>query len=161
MSEIQIGDFEYLCGRMPTRVQFHVARRILPVMKGLQPLFATMGRNLMSTYDANGNGALVPDTNVTIFEGLAALSDTLGMMSDADADYIIDHALDAVRWKQAGRWAPLRINGALVLPAADALDVQLRLTWEVLGESLGNFSLAIVLGSQTTNGMDQNPSLSH
>jgi hypothetical protein len=161
MSEIQIGEFEYLCGRMPTRVQFHVARRILPVLKGLQPLFATMGRNLMTTYDADGNGALVPDTNVTIFEGLAALSDTLGMMSDADADYIIDHALDAVRWKQAGRWAPLRINGGIVLPAADALDVQLRLTWEVLGQSLQNFSIETVLGTSSPNGMDQSQSLSH
>jgi hypothetical protein len=157
MSELQIGDTEYLCSRMPTRVQFHVARRILPVIKGLQPLFAAAGRNLIS----DGSGDLVPDIgNISIFDGLAALSDTLGMMPDADADYVIDHALDAVRWKQAGRWMPLRINGALMLQAADDLATQLRLTWEVLSESLANFSIETVLGSQTTNGMDRSQSLS-
>jgi hypothetical protein len=154
MSEISIGDIKYLCSRMPTRVQFHVARRMLPVLKGLQPLLATMGRTLVS--DGSGNGTMVPDVaSITIFEGLAALSDTLGMMADSDADYVLDHALDAVNWQQAGRWMPLRINGRMMVAQADDLAVQLRLTWEVLGESLGNFSIETLLGSQTTNGMDQ------
>jgi hypothetical protein len=158
LSEISIGETEYLCSRMPTRVQFHVARRILPVIKGLQPLFAASGRNLIS----DGSGDLVPDIgNISIFDGLAALSDTLGMMPDTDADYVIDHALDAVRWKQAGRWMPLRINGALMVQAADDLATQLRLTWEVLSESLANFSIETLLGSPATNGMDQSQSLSH
>jgi hypothetical protein len=158
MSAIAIGENEYLCGRMPTRVQFHVARRMLPVLKGLQPLFATMGRNLMS----DGNGTMVPDVGaITIFEGIAALSDTLGMMTDSDANYIMDHALDAVQWKQGNRWIPLRNNGSLLLPAADDLATQLRLTWEVLGESLANFSIETLLGTSSPNGMDQSQSLSH
>jgi hypothetical protein len=76
------------------------------------PPFARAGQTLIS----DGNGAMVPDIgNISIFDGLAALSDTLGMMADNDADYVIDHALDAVRWKQAGRWMPLRVNGGLVV----------------------------------------------
>jgi hypothetical protein len=158
MSEIQIGEFEYLCGRMPTRAQFHVARRFLPVLKGLQPLFASAGRNLVSS----GNGEMVPDIgNATLFDGLAALSDTLGMMSDADANYIIDNTLDAVHWKQAGRWMPLRNNGGLMLQAADDFSTQLRLIREVLWESLANFSIETVLGTSIPNGMDQSQSLSH
>jgi hypothetical protein len=156
--EVQIGPHEYLCGRMPTRVQFHVARRLLPVMKGLQPLFARAGQTLIS----DGNGAMVPDVgNISIFEGLAALGDTLGMMPDSEADYVIDHALDAVRWKQAGRWMPLRVNGGLMVQEADDLATQLRLTWGVLVESLANFSIETLFGSQTTNGMDQSPSFSN
>jgi hypothetical protein len=155
--ELEIAGQDYLCGRMPTRVQFHVARRMLPVLKGLQPLFATMGRNLV--FDG-ANGSMVPDVgSMTIFDGLAALSDTLGMMPDSDANFVLDNALDAVQWKQGNRWIPLRVNGNLMLAAADDLAVQLRLTWEVLGESLSNFSIETLLGSQTTNGMDQ--SLSH
>ena len=158
--EVQIGPHEYLCGKMPTPVQHHVVRRIMPVVAGLRPLFAQAGRNLVS--DGSGNGTMVPDIGgISIFDGIAALSNTLGMMSDADYDYVLYSALDAVRWKQAGRWVPLRVNGGLILEAADDLATQYRLTWGVLVESVANFSIETLLGSQTTNGMDQNPSFSH
>jgi hypothetical protein len=98
MSEIEINGQEYLCSRMPTRVQFHVARRLLPVIEGLRPLFANAQRTLVE--DGSGNGTMVPDIgSLTIFDGLAALGNTLGMMSDADANYVLDNTLDAERWK--------------------------------------------------------------
>jgi hypothetical protein len=157
MSELQIGENEYLCSRMPTRVQLHVAISMAPVFDGFRSLFVASGRNLIS----DGAGMMVPDIgNISIFDALAALSNTLRMIPLSDRDYVVDSALDAVRWKQAGRWMPLRINGALMLQAADRLDVQLRLTWEVLRESLENFSLETLLGSPSSNGMDQTQSLS-
>jgi hypothetical protein len=51
--------------------------------------------------------------------------------------------------------------GALMLQAADVPSTQLRLTWEVLGESLANFSIETLLGAQSPNGLDQTAGLSH
>jgi hypothetical protein len=89
-----------------------------------------------------------------IVEAIASLTRTIGMLSDADADFILDAALAAVRWRQGERWVPLRAaNGALMLQQADDLAIQLQLTWEVLVESVQNFSRAkLPLFLNTTTG---------
>jgi hypothetical protein len=101
----------------------------------------------------NGDGMLNPSGVIDllrqpemIVESMRALSQTINLMPDADADFVIDAALNSVRWKQGDRWVALRASGGgLSLGAADDLATQLRLTWEVLLESLGNFSPARVL----------------
>lgn len=151
MSEVQIGDHYYRCLKMPTRIQFHVVKRLVPVLQGLAPLFT---QSLTPT----ASGTYEPDVSgINIFEALSALTNTIGLMSDADADYVLDAALSAVQWRQGERWLPLKPpqGGALLLGAADNLDVQLRLLWEVLVESLGNFSLGTLLPQTQANGMDQ------
>jgi hypothetical protein len=159
MSEVQIGDQTYLCGRMPARKQFHVARRLTPIIKHLTPLFAAAPQVLI----ADGNGTMVPAIGaISIFDGIAALTDTIGEISDTDADYVIDNCLDAVKFASGGGWAPLRAAGSppgtgIMLPAADRIDVQLRLVWEVLRENLSNFSLETLLPSQTGNGLATAP----
>lgn len=151
MSEIQIGPHWYRCMRMPTRIQFHVVKRLMPVLQGLAPVIGLSQQRLMS----DGEGNLVPG-DVNVFEALAALTNTIGMMSDADADYVLDAALSAVQWRQNDRWLPLRVQGGGFLNGdADRLDVQMRLLWEVLVESLGNFSLETLVPSIQTNGLDQ------
>lgn len=153
MSEIAIGGHDYRCGKLATRTQLHVVKRLIPVVQGLAPLFAAGSTQLTP----DENGALVPGfAGINLYEALAALANTVGLLSDADSDFILDAALDAVRWKQGERWVPLRApGGALMLAAADDLAVQLRLLWEVLAESLANFSFATLLPSQATNGIDQ------
>jgi hypothetical protein len=153
MSEIEIAGQAYLCGKMPARKQFHVARRLTPIIKHLTPLFAA--RPQILTQDSNG--ALVPQFGaINIFDGIAALTDTIGEISDDDADYVIDNCLAVVKFNSGGGWAPLTApNGGLMLQQADDLATQLRLVWEVLSENLSNFSFERLLPSQTgtMNGM--------
>jgi hypothetical protein len=163
MSEIEIDGQLYRCDRLPTRVQLHVVKRLAPVLQGFIPLIL-FARDRAAAAPANGaanggaaaNGAdgagaeFDRDAWVTvmrepdmIIEAIAALTRTIGMLSDADADFILDAALAAVRWRQGERWVPLRAaNGALMLQQADDLTIQLQLTWEVLVESVQNFSRA-------------------
>ncbi len=150
MSEVEIDGMTFLCNKLPTRKQLHVAKRILPVLKGLQPLFAGGNQRLVS----GGNGVnpmqVVPD--ISIIDGLAALTDTLGMMPDSDMDFIVDNCLDMVKWKQGDRWMPLRQGSAMMVQAvSDDLATQLRLVWEVLNESLSSFSLEKLLNSPNPN----------
>jgi hypothetical protein len=155
MSEVEIAGQKYLCEKMRARKQFHVARRLTPIIKHLTPLFANQTQMLV----AGENGVLLPMiSGISIFDGIAALSDTITEISDADADYVIDNCLDVVRFQSGSGWAALRAPGAapgtgFMLQAADRLDVQLRLVWEVLVENLSNFSFETLLPSQTGNGL--------
>lgn len=155
MSDIEIDGQVYRCGSLPTRTQFHVVKRLIPVLQGLAPLFQQVARQRLVTDE---DGQTRPDlSSINAIDAVAALSNTIGMMSDADSDYILDSALNCVRWEQNGRWIPLfGPGGTLTNIAADDLAVQLRLLWEVLSTSLASFSFATLLPSQPQpNGMDQ------
>ena len=149
MSLVQINGQDFNCGKLPTRTQWHVVRRLMPVLQGMMPLFAV----LENMRNEGGNPDL---SGINVFDAMSALTNTIGMLTDADADYILDAALACVRWRQGDRWMPIRApGGAFMIGTADEFDVQLRLLWEVLRESLTGFSLANVLPSQIANGADQ------
>jgi hypothetical protein len=153
MPEVAIHDQVYLVGKMNARKQFHVVRRLTPMIKHLTPLFSRANQTLIE----NEDGTMVPVVGgISIFEGLSAVSDTIAEISDSDADYVIDTCLDSVKFRSNGGWAPLKAPGSpsgagIMLPAADDLSTQLRLVWEVLVYNLGNFSLETLLPSQTVN----------
>ena len=157
MSVVEINGQHFNCAKLPTRVQWHVVRRLMPVLQGLMPLFA-MAETVRLNTDSDGN-IMTPDlSGINVFDALAALTNTIGMLSDGDADYILDAALSCVTWRQGARerWMPIRAPGGVFTNGtADQFDVQIRLLWEVLRESLANFSLATVLPSPITNGLDQ------
>lgn len=153
MSEVEIRGQVYQCTKLATPVQWHVYRRLLPVFQGLTPLWS------MTQMIRGANGEMAPDmSGIPIMAAMAALANTIGALGDTDADYVKDACLDAARWNQGGRWMPVRApGGAFLCGAADAFDVQLRLVWEVLQESLGNFSAEIAFPFLMTpsNGVDQ------
>ena len=152
--DVEIGGMQYRIEKLPTRIQWNVARRLMPVVQGVLPILA-IGAQQRMTEDSTGS--LIPDMEqMPVFEALAALSNTIGMLTDMDSDYIIDHCLDCVRWQQQSRWVPIRApGGAFLNGAADQFDVQLRLILEVLRESVANFSLGNILPSMRTNGVDR------
>lgn len=131
-SEIDIDGTTYQCNRLRTRTQYHVVRRLTPALSYFVPLFA-----------ASQQGDEVP-----LGEWIRALMQAIPELSDQDSDYIIDNALAVVRFKSGDRWASLMApnGGGLMYEAADQLDTQLRLVFEVLRVSLENFSFAKVLG---------------
>jgi hypothetical protein len=105
--------------------------------------------------DTDGNP--VGGAGLNIYDALAILTNTINLLSDADADFVIDAALQCVVWRQGPGWQPLRApGGAFMNGAADRLDVQLRLLWEVLQESLSDFSFGLLLPFLSAgNGLDQ------
>lgn len=122
--EIELDGQRYLCGRMPTRTQWHVALRLLPAAGAFVPLM---------------NGGLEGEDPVQF--GVMTLARAMPALNPADVDFVIDAALDATKFYSHGGWAPLRANGGgLMCQAADMFDTQIRIVWEVLNESLRNFS---------------------
>jgi hypothetical protein len=143
MSEVEIEGQLFLCQKLPARAQYHIGRRLAPVLKGLMPLFQMIAAR------ANGGEVVPPDP----YEIIAALTETLALLSDTDSDYVMDHCLAAVRFRSGDRWAPLIApgGGMMLRVVEEDLSTHLRLVWEVLATNLTDFSLDRILGSQ--NGM--------
>jgi hypothetical protein len=159
MSDIEIDGQWFRCAKLPTRMQLYVGKRLIAGLGGLTPLFRTaFSENVMP----DGETATGVDA-ITVMQAVGAMAATINQLSDTDADFILDNALNCVAWRQGepppsmnGRWQALRApGGAFLLGSADVLDTQLRLLWEVLKESFSSFSIAKLLSSQTTgNGLD-------
>ena len=107
MRELELNGTYFRCGKMPTRVQLHVVKRLMPVMQGMLPLFAVRR-------DADGNPVAGVD-GMNVYQALAILANTVGDLSDTDADFVLDAALGCVAWRQGAGWQPLRAPGGVFM----------------------------------------------
>lgn len=114
--EVQAGGKTYRVGKLDALLQFHVMRRLAPV---LPKLAAMQGNDLAA--------ALEP-----IAQGVAG-------MTDADSEYIIKTCLSVAERKQpGGGWAALTVNGAMMFEDLD-MAAMLTLVWHVLQHNLSGF----------------------
>lgn len=123
--EIEINGVQYRVGPMDTFVQFHVARRLGPV--------------LMEFTDALANtDAAKLSAEQWIARVFGPVMGVVSRMSDADAEYILRACLATVERKDGDRWALVQRNGNLMY--SDVLmDTMLKLTIFVVRETLGPF----------------------
>lgn len=129
--EFEINGQQYRSGKLNARQQFHVARRLAPVLGGLA---------------AASQGA---STDFAHF--LQPIADAIAGMSDADCDYILDTCLGVVQRQQGSAWALILVNKAQMFDDID-LGVMLQIASKVITENLGGFfqgSAASVLSTQT------------
>ena len=114
-TEFTIGEHTYRAGRLDARTQFHVVRRLGPVLADL-------------TTASTGNV-------------IANIAVAVGKLKDEDADYVIDKSLRVVtRAQDNGRgWAAVsNPTGGLMFDDID-MPVMLQLVWKVLEEYLVPF----------------------
>lgn len=120
--EFQVGDHTYVAGKMNAKQQFHVARRILPVLAG-----------------AGKDG--------DVMDKIRGAAYALSEASDADADYVIDHCLAVVKRKMENGKGYTQIISAGRLMFEDMTMLEmLQIAGEVLVFNLGNFSDALPKG---------------
>lgn len=128
MNEIRIGDSTYQIGKLPAMTQFHVVRRVGPVI-------ATMG-NTVTKLMANG-GNLGDEGN--LMQVMGVVSEVVAKMSDADVEYVIYACLAQVKRKQGERFAPFMTGNQFMFQADTDMQLMMRLTFETLRENLGSF----------------------
>lgn len=125
--EFTAGGLTLRCRAMSARAQFHVARRLAPVLGGI---FASLGPDPESLDD---------DAGLRI---AAAIGDALGNLKDDACDHILDACLDVVEVRQeAGGWALLRRNRTLMFPID--LAALLVITGRVIAVNLAGFISAL------------------
>lgn len=127
MNIIEIGGSNYQIGTLPAMTQFHVVRRIGPVL-------AELGISI--TEEASAGKDLKQDE--VLMRMLGTAGRVLAQMTDADVEYVINSCLGACRRQQGERYMPVLTGKSFQFSDID-MQTMLRLTVEVLKENLGNF----------------------
>ena len=141
MTELEIGGNTYRINNMPAMTQFHVMRKLGPVLPGIVPVLAQAAAALPQADGQEDGGAM------TTVDGVAAIAmaacpllDGLAAMADADAEYVINHCLSAVMRRDAGgkSWSAVSRDGVTMFDDID-LMASMHLVWAVLRENYTGF----------------------
>lgn len=116
----------YKTGRLNAFQQFHVTRRLAPILGTLVQALGAQAAEEVSK----------KDMMLLMFTPVA---DALSSMSDEDTNYILNTCLRVCQRQQPGGWADvLSPQGALMFQDID-MACMLQLTVAVIQENLGNF----------------------
>lgn len=141
MAELEINGNTYRINTMPAMTQFHVMRKLGPVLPGIVPVLAQAAAALPQADGQEDGGAM------TTVDGVAAIAmaaqpllDGLASMADADAEYVINHCLSAVMRRDAGgkSWSAVHRDGVTMFDDID-LMASMHLVWAVLRENYTGF----------------------
>lgn len=140
--EITLNGVRYSSVRLDAFKQFHIARRLAPVVLSLG-----MGASLMMKFKEASSSATPKSKDEEAQEDLAALAmagkpiaEVLAAMSDTDSEYVLKLCLGAVSREQAGTgFAPILSSTGSLLFSDLGLATMLQLAHAVVLENLGNF----------------------
>jgi hypothetical protein len=131
MREFRIGDHLYRARQMNARQQFHVARRLAPLVGQVAALSGLLAGS--------------QDSNALFDTMLMPFAQALSKVSDADCDYVLDACL-SVTQRQSGAngsmvWSDVWNARAQRMQFEDIDDVgsMIQIASEVLQDNLGNF----------------------
>ena len=125
MVEFVVTGKKYRSGKMDAFKQFHVGRRLAPVM-------ATFAELVKS-----GSG-------VNPMEALPAVADALSNMTDADADYVLYACLCVVEREVAGTsWGKVALVGSGIQYDDIEMPDLLNIVFHVLKDNFSSFSSAL------------------
>lgn len=103
---------------MDTFKQFHVARRLTPVLGSLA--------------SAAGSGS-------DLTKAIVPIADAISSMADADCDYILHACLNVVKLDQGNNtWSPIFSNGLLMFQEID-MATMLQIAVKVIQDNLSGF----------------------
>ena len=141
MKEVEFQGVQYRIGTLDCFKQFHVTRRLAPLLAGL----AKASEQVPPAVKESEDGA------ARWFESIAGpMAEAFANLSDETADYIIQTCLGVVQ-RDAGKgtWAPLLRNKRLMYEDLD-MTTMVGLTIAVIQENLaGFFSSALAPSPET------------
>ncbi|HDR9029892.1 TPA: hypothetical protein QDB14_004114 [Burkholderia vietnamiensis] len=129
-TEIEMSGERYQIGRLPAMQQFHVSRRIAPVLSPLIRAYLELSK---SDVPLTKNLALIATS-------IEPLTEALSRLPDDDAEYVIGACLRIVERHQGAGWARVWSPTQNVCMFDDIdVGVMLELTVRVIMENLGPF----------------------
>lgn len=117
--EFEIGGNTYRGGKMDTFKQFHVSRRLVPIL---------------------GNVAGAVTGEVSFEDLVQPLMHGIASMTDADCDFILEACLKVVQRQQGNAWSPIYAgaNQALMFDDID-MSAMLQIASKVIQDNLSGF----------------------
>ena len=157
-TEIKLGGNRYQIGKLSAMQQFHVSRRIAPIIPSMIPVlmkfYAEIERTRNATAnaalaalasDAGGAGAAAEQRDVlglvdSIAPVLQPFADALAGLKDEDAEYVFGTCLSVVERQHQNSWAKVW-SAAHKTSLFDDMDMgsMLPLVVRVVVENLGPF----------------------
>lgn len=139
--EFSIGDKNFRAGKLDAFKQFHVSRKLAPIIPTLIPVFVKISKDGDITKDLSG-----------FAEVLGPFADGLAGMSDEASEYVIATCLTVVKRQAAGgTWSPVWSNQSNVCMFDDMdLGDIIQIVIKVVQDSLGPFIQGL-LTSQTSS----------
>lgn len=132
--EFTVGGHTYRAGKLDARRQFHVTRRLAPLLAEF------MTPDVAAALKGPGQGADAAIPEAQLAGMMTAVAERLGDLPDESLDYVINHCLLVVERQQAtGGWARVMLSGERLM--FEDLDMRglLEITWKVLQDSLAGF----------------------
>ena len=140
--EFNLGEKQFRTSKLDSFAQFHVSRKLAPIIPTLIPVFVKIAKD----------GAELSDI-ASYAEILAPFADGLAAMSNEDSEYVMATCMSVARRKAAGtdNWAPVWSNSAraCMFDDMDLGDI-IQIVMKVVQDSLGNFIRGLLM-SQTTS----------
>ena len=143
---ITIGEHDYTIGRLNALDQFHVSRKIAPIVPTLMPIISEVAKGDLSKTiesielgDNNELGSLEP-----LAQALEPFMEAFAKMPEDDVNYIIHKCLSVVK-----RGSSIVCRGQSIM--FDDLDMGqiLPLVVAVIRVSLGNFIQGLLMKAST------------
>lgn len=122
----KVGQHTYHFGRMDARTQFHVTRRIAPLLSTLGQAAGVLGQL----------SAMGPEAMLAI---MGPLAERMASMPEQDLDYVINKALAVTSRQQGEHLVPVMADSGVILFADITGEQLMALTSRCLQENLGNF----------------------
>jgi hypothetical protein len=138
MSEpFEVGGFTYRAGKLDARTQFHVVRRLAPVLGSFRDILAVVR-------PAEGQERVDP------IEAIEPLADAVSKMPDDHVDYVLDACLSVCQREQPGGagWSPVW-NVQAKRPQFEDIDMlaMLQIVANVLAGALSGFFPGLLFAS--------------
>lgn len=156
MSEFELGADTFRIGKLNAFQQFHLSRKVAPVIPTLIPVFLKLQASA-KTASADGDSGpaqspLSGDLGA-LAEILQPFADGIAGMPDETAEFILSTCLGVVQRKQGTAWFPVWSAGQNVCMFDDLdLGVMMKLSVRVITESLGPFLRGMLTGQGTPKG---------
>lgn len=140
--EFTLGEKQFRTSKLDAFSQFHVSRKLAPIIPTLIPVFVKIARDGVELTDI-----------ASYAEILAPFADGLAAMSNEDSEYVLSTCMSVVKRKTVGNdnWAVVWSNSAraCMFDDMDLGDI-IQIVLKVVQDSLGNFIRGLLM-SQTTS----------
>ena len=143
MRDVELGGIHYQIGKLDAFKQFHVARRLAPILATVASAAANIPESERPT----------PETDEAAAERwfgkmAAPLVEAFSSMNDETADYILLTCLTAVgRDAGKGTWAPVLSRQRTLMYQDIDMGTMVQLTVAVIQENLAGFFSSLQAGS--------------
>lgn len=149
---IDINGHKYSIGVLDAFKQFHVARRIAPILSSMTASFQAIleADTKLTTAPAAPEAGETPEPPPADLSGLAsvmqAVAEVVARMPEEDVDYVLRACLAVAKRQDGERWARV-MNGTTLMYQDIDMAVMMRITVATVKENLGSF-FPMLLGGQ-------------